>query len=132
MSTNEFSYKKTRHQRWKYRLLEPYNVRILIFGLNISVEPYVSLNSKGVLKLSEGYAWDGATCAFDTRDIMRASLVHDALYQFMRMSLMKQSYRIMADDELRRICIEDGMNKFVAFLVWSAVRAFGAGAAKNS
>ena len=80
----------------------------------------------GVLTIKRNYAWDGASGpVFDTRRIMRGSLVHDALYQLMREEHLPQKVRDNADWLLREICIEDGMPKFNADLVYLAVDLFG-------
>jgi len=56
---------------------------------------------------------------------MRGSLVHDALYQLMREEqLDKTHWRRSADEELVRICREDGMGRIRAWWVLNAVRWF--------
>ncbi|SDW60248.1 DUF1353 domain-containing protein [Nitrosomonas oligotropha] len=76
----------------------------------------------GVLTIKKNYAWDGASGpVLDTQRIMRGSLVHDALYQLMREEHLPQKARENADWLLREICIEDGMSKFNADLVYLAV-----------
>ena len=62
---------------------------------------------------------------------MRGSLVHDALYQLMRLEeLDYKTDRKYADQLLKTICREDGMSAFRAWYVHRLVRAFGEGAAK--
>jgi len=60
---------------------------------------------------------------------MRGSLVHDAIYQLLRMQLIDIRYRLEGDIELRRVCLEDGMCSFRAWYVYHSVRAFAAGSA---
>ena len=81
----------------------------------------------GVLTIGVGYAWDGPSGpTFDTKDFMRGSLVHDALYQLMRENAISRTlYRKYADQLLRIICLEDGMSKFRAWYVYKFVRMFG-------
>ena len=87
---------------------------------------YFQLERSGVLTIKEGYAWDGASGpAIDTADIMRASLVHDVLYQMIGMHLLDKTYRKKADEELYRICREDGMSWVRAQWVYRAVRLYG-------
>ena len=58
---------------------------------------------------------------------MRGSLVHDALYQLMRQGhLDPEEHREIADEELRRICQEDGMSAIRAWWVYQGVRLGGA------
>lgn len=86
--------------------------------------PFIKLSNHGYLSILRGYAWDGATCAIDTPDFMRGSLVHDALYQLMRDKYLDHTiYREQADKILRRICLEDGMSYFRAWYVYRAVRS---------
>jgi len=80
----------------------------------------------GSLIMDLGYAWDGPSGpTIDTPSFMRGSLVHDALYQLMREGEIDRKHRKYADELLRRICLEDGMNKFRAWYVYRAVRIFG-------
>lgn len=84
----------------------------------------------GLLTIYPGYCWDGATCAIDTPTFMTASLVHDVLYQMIRMGLLADSYRITADQILYELCVAAGMSWFRAQYVYKGVRWFGAGNAK--
>ena len=56
---------------------------------------------------------------------MRGSLIHDALYQLMRESVLPLEFRKKADEILREVCLEDGMSKFRTWYVYKAVRMFG-------
>lgn len=79
-----------------------------------------------ILNIKNGYAWDGASGpAIDTRNIMRASLIHDALYQLMREDMIPRSARKLADKELYNLCKLDGMSRFRAGYVYFFVRLFG-------
>ena len=90
---------------------------------------YISLSVDGILTIHSGYAWDGPSGpTIDTKNSMQGSLVHDALYQLIRMSLLSPHYRAPADRELERICIEDGMWKIRAktwrnMVNWFAVKS---------
>lgn len=86
-----------------------------------------------VLHIRAGYAWDGPSGpTFDTPSFMRGSLVHDALYQLIREGHLPRSAKQAADDELRRICIEDGMSALRAWWVHRAVAKFGTSATINN
>jgi len=117
---------------YKYQVMEDYNIRINIEAVKeIGVPNYVILTPTGDLTIKERYAWDGPSGpTFDTKTFMRGSLVHDALYQLMRESLLGLEHRKTADEILRDICLEDGMFKFRAWYVYKAVRLFGSIAAK--
>ena len=118
------SYKKRR--KYKYTLFSDYEHCTTICPSYPIVTRFIDLDMSGVLTIKRNYAWDGASGpVFDTRRIMRGSLVHDALYQLMREEHLPQKARENADWLLREICIEDGMPKFNADLVYLAVDLFG-------
>lgn len=114
---------------YRYQLAEGFYIRTAIRPPADIVEPFICLSRNGGLYLSAGYAWDGATCFPDVKSIMRGSLVHDALYQLMRLGLLSAEERGVADDLLRQCCIADGMWKPVAWAVWQGVRMAGGPAA---
>jgi len=136
---------------YKYQLAVNYLVALPQFNGLIQSEiktKYISLTKYGdtwVLVILAGYAWDGATGAFD---FMRPSLVHDALYQLMRMGfLVEETHRIVADQILRETFLEDrdavieASGHFVyvrkkaarvrAGYIYIAVRQFAKGAATS-
>ena len=118
---------------YKYQLHESYQAEIQITPAEETDCNYISLDRNGHLTIKEGYAWDGPSGpTIDTKNFMRGSLVHDALYQLMRMGLLSTAeHRMSADDELKRICLEDGMSAIHAWWVYESVRKFGAGAANS-
>lgn len=105
----------------------------------------VKLTSSGCLTVHPGYAWDGPSGpAPDTPELMRGSLVHDALYQLLREGHLFEleqdaeesehrhdTLRRAADELLIKMCEEDGMSRPLRRLVWAAVKWFGAGAARR-
>jgi hypothetical protein len=91
---------------------------------------FITLQTDGWLFLEPGYSWDGATFAVDTESFLRASLVHDALYQLIRLNLLPQSSRAAADGELVRVARADGMMLPRRWWVWVGVRCFGWGATR--
>ena len=95
---------------------------------------WVVLSKTGVLAIKVGYCWDGPSGpTIDTPDFMRASLVHDSLYQLMReRELDNRTDRRWADALLKQLCREGGMSKSRSNYVYRAVRAFGGGAARPS
>lgn len=125
---NKACYRKLK--RYKYQLMEPYNIRIGIEGYSVDF-PYVKLDTEGHLEISKGYAWDGPSGpTFDTLNFMRGSLVHDALYQLIRIKKIPPRYKEYADLLLKKICLEDGMSDFRANYVYLAVKLFGGSSAK--
>ena len=116
---------------YKYQLVEEYTVSVEIHPNARIDTDYIALDPDGLLTIKNGYAWDGPSGpTFDTKNFMRGSLVHDALYQLMREEFLPASCREQADLELHRICREDGMSKFRAWYVLLGVRK-GAGFAAS-
>ena len=113
---------------WKYMLTEDYSVFV---GLTPEIKTDYIILSGGILRIKAGYAWDGGSGpCWDTGTVMRGSLVHDALYQLLRLGLLAKSDRKAADRLLKNVCLEDGMNRFRAFYIYWAVRLFAGYAAK--
>lgn len=117
---------------YKYQLAEPHIEKIaLLPAEHIAHSDYIVLSVDGDLIINAGYAWDGCSGpTWDDKTNMRGGLVHDALYQLMREGLLPQDHREMADNELYRLCREDGMNVVRAWTYLKGVRLFAASAAK--
>ena len=116
---------------YKYELLETEYADTPILGLNIDTE-FVYLAPSGRVHVRPHYAWDGPSGpTIDTPSFMRGSLFHDALYQLMRAGLLDHKYRIVADELLRQICLEDGMPAWRAWYVYQCVRMFAGGCIKD-
>jgi len=110
---------------YKYQLLRDYvHSDCSIYGYTFK-SPFIEMTNRGELKVSAGYAWDGLSGGIDTRTSMRGSLVHDALYQCLRMKMLPQECRAFADREFLRVCIEDGMRKLRAQWMYYVVRCCG-------
>lgn len=112
---------------YKYQLKQDYSQKIPIQPIKDVGNDFINLTSAGILTIKKGYAWDGPSGpTIDTPDFIRGSLVHDALYQLMREEeLDKSLHRDPADRLLQRICIEDGMGEFRAWVVYQGVHRFG-------
>jgi hypothetical protein len=128
---DNFSYHKI--IPYKYQLLKDYSYKLTIgkeFKTTFKT-PFIELvfftPIDKYLIIKKGYAWDGASGGcIDTKTVMRGSLVHDALYQCIRLGLLeRKKYKPIADNVFYNICLEDGMNKFRAGYVYQAVRIFG-------
>lgn len=122
---------------YKYVLRYSYEYQTEIATTKLSPEtpayPYVLLFPGGKLMIRAGYAWDGPSgIAIDTKSFMRGSLLHDALYQLIREGHLQPSFRLYADELLRKVCLEDGMNPIRAWWVYQCVRMFGAKYAKTA
>jgi len=117
----------------KYRLLGNYkyqNLDTITIQTEIKIgnigNSYININSDGLLTISKGYSWDGPSGpTIDTKTFMRGSLIHDALYQLMRDGYINRKYRDYSDKLLKQICIEDGMNKFRSWYIYTSLKWFG-------
>lgn len=85
------------------------------------------LTPSGLLVIEPLYAWDGPSGpAIDTPDFMGASLIHDVLYQMIRLGVLPPWWREKADEIMRRLCIGAGMWPIRAWWCWYGVhRAAG-------
>jgi hypothetical protein len=122
---------------YKYQIDEEYQVKVSILPekdvpTDNAARSFLELKTDGTLIIKRGYAWDGPSGpAIDTLNFMRGSLVHDALYQLLRNGDIKQEFRKKADEELRKICREDGMSKIRSNWVYWAVHTFAKKAASQ-
>ena len=125
---NTMCYRKLRN--YKYQLVKPYCLKIGILDFNIDTR-FIKLSPEGELEIANFYAWDGPSGpTIDTADFMRGSLVHDALYQLIRLEEIPYNYKEYADLLLKKICLEDGMSNFRASYVYQAVRLLGGASAR--
>lgn len=123
-----FAYKVIKHKRYKYELERSYYHDLEHYEPKTTAQiPGAVRLDHGLLFIRCGYMWDGATGpALDTTSIIRASMIHDALYQLIGAGkIPKRPWKKYADKELRRVCKEDGMNWFRRQRVYWAVRLFG-------
>jgi len=121
--------------RYKYQLVKEYTIQTdlkPVKSIKRKLARFLSLSPEGVLSIGEHYAWDGPSGpTIDTKDFMRGSLVHDALYQLMRESILDHKrHRKRADEILREICRQDGMCAVRAWYVYHALRLFAGSCAR--
>ena len=77
-----------------------------------------------ILRLRAGFGWDGASGpAVDTKDILRASAVHE-----MKQGLLDSRYKKAVDSEFASILEEDGMPLFRR---WYLLKAVSNGSVKS-
>ena len=112
---------------YKYQLAEDFHADIAIKPRADIDTPYIALDTKGNLTVKSGYAWYGTSGpVLDTDYNRRASLVHDALYQLMRMKkISAKDNKDIADKLFKKMCREDGVLKPVAKVYYEALKALG-------
>ena len=111
---------------YKYQLAKAYVQAIPVSPEFPIFTSYLTLTSSGVLKIEAGYAWDGPSGpTVDSKNFMRGSLVHDALYQLIRLGKLPLETKQVADELLRTMCLEDGMSRIRASWVLLGVRLGG-------
>ena len=118
---------------YKYQTTRDYHLRIAGIADEAISTQFITLTKMGEMIIHAGYAWDGASGpTWDSKNSMIGSLVHDALYQLIRLGLIDVKYKEYADQLLHDICVEDGMFGIRAdFWKW-AVLTFGSGACRPS
>jgi len=131
---NMFAYRKIEDKKYKYLITHPYFVEL---DLSIPVDVHTIFYSivGSNLQIFPGYKWDGASGpTIDTKNTMRASCVHDVLYQMIRMKQIDGSFKYAADKEFHKMMCEDseatnpiqkGLNTLRNGYFYWAVRLFG-------
>ena len=114
---------------YKYQLAKAEVTKTSIQPEETLTTEWLMLDMDGILTIEKGYAWDGPSGpTYDSRNSLRASLIHDALYQLIRLELLPPYNRRAADLDLDRILKEDGM-WFLRRWYWlRGVRWFAGGA----
>lgn len=91
---------------------------------NVKV-PFYTVSPK-TASAQAGYAWNGASGPVpDTHRTLRATLIHDVLYQAIREGQISRVSRLLADDVMDAILKEDGMWRVTRMFWYIAVRTFG-------
>ena len=116
---------------YKYQLAFDYEISISIIPRSDIKTEFIDLDNHGKMVVKKGYAWDGPSGpVIDTKKNLRASLVHDALYQLMRNKKLKaRTHRKAAGQIFKDICRKDGVSRFWASRFYKALRRFGKPAA---
>ena len=112
---------------YKYQLSSDYSIKISVKPKAVIDGEFIKLDKNGNLTVASGYAWDGPSGpVVDTKDNIRASLVHDALYQLMRnKQLSAKEHKDRADKLFKKICIEDGVPKISAQVYYLGLKLGG-------
>ena len=117
---------------WPYRVLETYS-RQLLRCMNDATgevrgengEMYVELGN-GRITIHEGYRWDGLDWSPDFQCAMEASLVHDALYQWIEKCETRERFRKCADQQF--YCItKNSCGSRLSSAMYNAIRGYQKG-----
>lgn len=120
-------YKRTGHDSWKYITTKEQVFATSVIGHHIVIPSFAELTPDGHLRVYAGYAWDGPSGpTLDTETWMRPSLVHDVLYQLLRLGRLPQVMRLEADITMLGEQLRCGMNSFRAYYSYLGVRWFAA------
>lgn len=113
---------------YKYQLVDEVTFMLPIqSGIDLKCGSFLRIYASGKLQIKAGYAWDGCSGpTWDDDGNMKAGLVHDALYQFMRYELLpRDTWKPIADQLLYDISVESGMSRIRAWYYKLAVDKFG-------
>ncbi len=125
--------KYVKTKTYKYKLHEHYNCLIPELELIEDIFHQMISSKDGLLIIKKNYRWDGPSGpTIHTKNFMRPSLVHDALYQLIRDGYLDIDKRKTVDKIFLRHLKEDGMGVVRRTLVYLAVRAFGKPFVKRS
>ena len=123
---SKINYRKRKF--FKYTLQRTVTVDLRVKFTKAVVVEYFQLTVDGMLTINEGYTWDGTSGpVVDTKRNLRASLVHDALYQMIREGCITPAYEVqlLADRIFRAICKIDGVWKIVRPIYYVGLRLGG-------
>ena len=116
--------------RYKYQLCEDFMYLTDIRGFEVDLD-LVKLDKDGVLTILKFYAWDGPNgMGNDGHAYMRASLVHDVLYQLIRLNKLTRDQVIVADKLFIKMLKDDGMSVFRAWYWYAGLRLANGKAAR--
>ena len=118
--------------KYKFKVEENFSIK-LPYKIPDFEHQYAS-SKDSILSVKRGYAWDGASGPIiNTRDTLVASLVHDVLYQAMRLNLIKSNNenKKIADKIFFEILKMHGLNSIRRKVWYLAVRLFGKKSTKS-
>ena len=118
-------YAEVKHPYYMYKTKRKYEQKTTIFDRTF-MNDYLCLTIGGLLIIGRDYYWDGASgVAINCEKNVRASLIHDALYQMIREGVLPLEFRLNADQMFYHVLRQDGMGWLRAKLYYRAVRWFG-------
>ena len=83
---------------------------------------YVFINTAGTITLRRGYCWDGCSGpTWDDKKNMLAGLIHDGLYQLLRLEVIPYKKVDEVDKLFHKILLDSGMSRFRAWYYYRGV-----------
>lgn len=118
---------------YKYQLAEDYPYKLDFNVPQNETQDFIKLKANNQLVIKKGYAWDGPSGGVpDSKRNLRASLIHDALYQLLRNQVLDMKlHRDPADKLFKKLCKEDGVSDAIAHGYYLALKKFGKKAASH-
>lgn len=110
---------------YKFQLFETVRIETGLQVVKDIAESFIGLSKTGLLTIFAGYAWDGATNAYNSQNVILPSLVHDALCQLMRKGALDISYLPQVHKVFYTLLLEKGTNPIRAWYMYQAVKLFG-------
>jgi len=114
---------ETQSGKYCYQLTKDYVHQLGFDALKFGSNKWATVLMSDALILAVGYQWNGVSfpCFPQTKKTARASAIHDALTQLAKLDLLPRND---ADKEFKRVLIEDGVSRFVAEIMYHAVRLY--------
>ena len=82
-----------------YQLINDFTVQTSIMGY-VANHPLYRLTADGKLLMRTYFTWDGPTGAFNTKNFIIPSAVHDALCNLINLGYLPMSLQPMVDEEM--------------------------------
>lgn len=122
---------------YKYVLAETFGVKIPLRGYFAHTN-FITLDNQGNLIIKDNYAWDGATMFPDLECVRRASLIHDALCQLIRLGLLPEHslnevhnvMKTIVQEDIDYMVLEEGAYQYISEIMYiglSLAGGFGKG-----
>ena len=106
---------------FKAQVAVEFRIYTSICPLTDIVTDFYEIHTDGLIIIKVGYCWDFATGGFDTRTIIRGSVVHDVICQAIIDGLLDRKWKKEGDRLFRKLCREDGMHPIRVWYTYIAV-----------
>ena len=117
--------------KYKHKLFKSYRIQTTYRPKKRIETEFITLCKNGVLIIKIAYRWNGLTFFPEIKSMIRASLIHDALYELMKERLLDyKTDRNTADNLFREESVKDRTWRIVTEPVYIVLRTMGAGFAK--